>query len=421
MSTVVDRLQTHLVKALRATEPYTKTDMVYLANGGFWLVLEQATGMLLSFALAIAFGHFASKDMYGNYKYVLSLASILSAVSLSGLADALTQSVAKGLDGTLTQAFRLQLRWSFPFVLSSLALAGYYQFEGNEFLGASLVLVAIFQPLLTAVSLFSGFLFAQKDFARGSLYLFAMNTFTFLALLIALFLGERAILLVATYFIARTFIAGFLFWKANKHARNINEDPSLLHFSTHLSAMNIIGSIADKLDSVIIFTLLGPANLAVYTFALAMPEQIKGLAKNLYGLALPKYAKQTVTDIKKNSANKFIVLTFSLTLAVLLYIVLAPFIFSLLFPLYMEAVPYSQLYAISIVLAGIPQLIVAVFTAHKKTKELYLTTNTSSVVLMISLLILVPYFGLWGAIVSQVLYRLAIFIFGLVLFVKVRE
>ncbi|MEN9413437.1 MAG: hypothetical protein RLZZ342_524 [Candidatus Parcubacteria bacterium] len=402
-----ERLQARIVALLRWSEKYTKTDMVYLASGGFWLVLEQAAGMALSFALAIAFGHFASKDMYGNYKYILSLAGLLSAVSLSGLGDAMNQSVARGYDGALTQSLRLQARWSLPFVLVTLGTAAYYSWiADNEFVAGSLVIVALLQPVLASVSIFASFFYAQKDFVRGSLYSIGMNTITFLALLAALFLGERAIMLVGTYFVVKTLAAAYGFWKAYRHRRNDTEDPALFGFSAHLSAMNVIGAIADKIDSVIIFTLLGPAQLATYAFALAIPEQIKGVAKNLYGLALPRFAAREVSDIQQTIWRKLFLVLGSTAIVVLIYIGAAPALFVFLFPIYTDAITYSQWYALSILPASIVPILAAALTAHQKTRALYISTNGSSIVLIMALLILIPWFGLAGAIAAQVIYRL---------------
>jgi len=402
-----ERFKARIVTLLRWSEKYTKTDMVYLASGGFWLVLEQAAGMALSFALAVAFGHFASKDMYGNYKYILSLAGLLSAVSLSGMGDAMNQSVARGYDGALMQSLRLQIRWSLPFVLVTLGTAAYYSWiANNEFVAGSLVVVALLQPFLASVSVFASFFYAQKDFARGSLYSIGMNAVTFLALLAALFWGERAIMLVGTYFFAKTLAAAYGFWKAYRHRRNNTEDPALFGFSAHLSTMNIIGAIADKIDSVIIFTLLGPAQLATYAFALAIPEQIKGVVKNLYGLALPRFAVREIEDIRAAMWKKLLIILGSTSLVVLIYTIMAPTLFTWLFPVYIDAIGYSQWYALSVLPASVVPILLAALTAHQKTQALYVATNGSSIVLIIALVTLIPVFGLSGAIAAQIIYRL---------------
>jgi len=401
----MDKLRASTYSILRWSERYTKTDMVYLASGGFWLVLEQAVGIALSMSLAIAFGHFASKDMYGNYKYVLSLAAMFGAISLSGLGDAMSQSVARGLDGTLVQSFKLQIKWSLPFVLLSLGASAYYGFLGNGYLASALIIVAFLQPLLSALSPFAGFFFAQKDFARGSLSLIGTNTFTFIAMIAALFLGERAIILVGTYFLAKTIASGYFFWKARTHARNTITDPELLHYSSHLSVMNILAAIADKFDSIIIFSLLGPVQLATYAFAGAAPEQLKGVLKNFYGLSLPKLTGRPLEELRVTLWRKILLLSLFTFACIGLYILIAPLLFRVFFPVYLDSVQYSQWYALSIVFSAIPPMLLASLTAHKKTRALYIVTNGPSIILIASILILVPLYGIMGAVIAQIIYR----------------
>jgi hypothetical protein len=104
--------------------------------------------------------------------------AILGAVSLSGLGEAVGQAAARNKDGALMQAFRLNLAWSGPFFLASVALSSYYFLSGNQFVGGSLLLVAFCQPIAASSSFFVSFLFGQKDFARGSLYMIAESSIT---------------------------------------------------------------------------------------------------------------------------------------------------------------------------------------------------------------------------------------------------
>src|SRR3989338_6310130 len=73
---------------LRRSEDFFKTDMVYLAKGGFWFTLAQTVVSLSSFFLAVAFAQFVTKEAYGQYKYILSIVGLLGAFTLSGLPSA---------------------------------------------------------------------------------------------------------------------------------------------------------------------------------------------------------------------------------------------------------------------------------------------------------------------------------------------
>jgi O-antigen/teichoic acid export membrane protein len=343
--------------------------------------------------------------MYGNYKYVLSLATILGALSLSGLGDAVGQAAARGKDGALIQGFRTNLVWSGPFVLASLCVAAYYWLQGNPFVAGSMVVVAFCQPVAASSSYFASFLFGQRDFARGASYMIAESAITYGAVLAALLVGERAIMLVAAYFVSNAIASLYFTWKAQQHARNTEKDEGLFAFGAHLSVMNVIAVIADRFDSIIVFSLLGPAQLATYAFSIAAPEQLKGVIKNLYGLALPKFAGRPLAEIQRTVWPKLWLLTGLIAVAVVGYIVIAPSLFRLLFPLYGEAVPYTQWYALSLLFAGFPSVLSSALTAHKQTRALYMTTNAAPVALVFLLAVLVPIFGIAGAIASQIAYR----------------
>ena len=109
---MLGKLQHKIYKALKWSEKYTKTDMVYLAKGGSWLVGGQVINTIAVLALAIGIANFLPKEIYGNYKYVLSLIAIIGAFSLTGMATAVTQAVAKGFEGNLKYGLKISLKWS---------------------------------------------------------------------------------------------------------------------------------------------------------------------------------------------------------------------------------------------------------------------------------------------------------------------
>ncbi len=395
-----------LTRLLRWSERYTRTDMVYLAQGGIWLTVGQVAAVFMSFALAVGFGHLASQDAYGNYKYVLTAAALIGAFSLTGLGTAIIQAVARGKEGVLRQAWKLNLQWSWGIVVISLAAAAYYGFaEQNFFLAASLCIVAVLLPLLNGFTLYDPYLIGKKDFRRNTLYGIFDSFFPTLLLLGALLLSDRAIVYVAAYFIGMTALAGICYWLTIRHARNKEQEPQLLHYSSHLSVMGFIATIADKIDSLMIFNLLGPAQLGVYAYAIAIPEQIKGMLKNLVPLSMPKFAERTLGEIKQTIWKRIFVLAGVLSIGTGSYIFAAPYLFKVFFPVYIDSIPYSQIYAISLLFIACTAPLMAVLQAHQKTKALYIATNGSAVLLLLLLPPLTIMYGIWGAIISQFIYR----------------
>jgi O-antigen/teichoic acid export membrane protein len=166
--------------------------------------------------------------------------------------------------------------------------------------------------------------------------------------------------------------------------------------------MGVIGIIGSRLDSILIFHFLGPIQLAVYTFSLKPVRVIQKPLQSLTKLTFPKVSeKKDDKDFKKSLPKKLLKFFLVLIPIVLVYILIAPKFYQLLFPKYTDAIIYSQVFALSLLL--FPKGLLGQFlTAQNEKKKLYvinIITNSTKIIL---LLILLPIYGLWGAIVSLI-------------------
>ncbi len=421
MSRMFDRAKSSAVSALRWSEKYTKTDMVYLAQGGFWLIARQVGAIIISLGLAVFFGHFATQDTYGNYKYIIDVSFLLTTISLSGLTTAVTRAAARGDGGGLRQGFTLSMRWSWGIILIGFITSLYYFYLGNNFVGIGLALAAATLPLISGLSLYDSFLIGLKEFRLSSLYSIGSLAFTALSLIATLlFVSQRAIVLVAVYFITNLMTDALWYILSLRKAQNASQDPEMLHYGFHLSLMGVIGTIADKIDSIIVFSLLGPAQLAVYLYAIAIPEQIKGLLKNIGTLGTPAFARRSLSEIKSNIWNRILLLSLGTLGVMCVYALMTPFIFKIFFPVYISSIPYSQIYAFSIVFSGIVP-IMSIFQAHKNVRELYIVSNVGPILLIIIFPIFTAYWGISGAIISQVVYRFVTTSVAIFLFLRLKQ
>jgi O-antigen/teichoic acid export membrane protein len=403
----VPTLRDRLYAFLRWTERYTKTDMVYLVQGGGWLFLEQAAAALITLGVGVVFGHYASKDLYGNYKYVLALGTLLSAFSLSGISTAITRAVAQGREGAFAQGVLLALRFSSGIPVLALGAGLYYFLQGNLFVALGLCIVAIFAPLINSLSLFDSFLVGRKEFGRSTAYSICSNVLVSAALIAALLLSHRAIYVVLAYFVMNALLDAFFYWRSVRRARNAEGDPDLPRYGFHLSIMAAISTISSTIDSIAIFTLLGPAALAVYAYAIAIPAQMTGLLKNIVPLSSPKFAQRSFTDIQRGIWGRLGLLAAVSALGILAYIAVAPFLYRILFPVYMSSVPYSRAFAISIAFVALTYPLTSALQAHQKIRALHFASNTGPIMLIATLPALTYFWGLEGAILSQLISRLA--------------
>lgn len=402
----MNRLRQKAYNALRKSERFFKTDMVYLAKGGFWLNSGQIITSLASLGLAIIFAQLVPKEAYGNYRYILSLAGLASIFSLTGLSVGVVQSVARGFIGTFIKASKVLAKSNILIFVVTLAGSTYYLANGNSAVGYGLAIVAILYPPVRTFELYESFLSGKKNFRKSALYRGIADIGTILATAIAIFYSSNVIILIGANMAAQFVLNAFFFRKVyssiSSEDKN-NIEPGIIEFSKHLSFQNILGNLAAHLDKIIIFHYLGATEVAIYTFAGAIPQQIKGFISNISLMITPKISQRSAREATSTIPKRFLISLTVLVPIVLLYIVLAPSIFNFLFPTYIESVIYTRWYALVLLVMG--NLSSLVLTTQKATREQYILTTFSSTSQIIIMLILIHPFGIMGIIWAMLISK----------------
>lgn len=408
-------IKSRLYTLLRWSEKHTKTDMVYMARSGFWL---QASSIFISFSsffLYIVFGHTLSKEIYGTYQYLLSLGAMVAAFTMTGMSTAVTQAVARGFEGTFLTSIRTQLLWSIAPMVGAWGMGAYYLTQGNQTLGIGLLFIGIFVPFNTTFNTFAAYLIAKKDFKRSFYYTLIINIPYYIAVgLVAISLQSAIALLIANglsqaigYYIAhrRTLVA---------YHPNDTVDSEATRYGTHLSIVNAISAVIAQVDNVLVFHLLGAAPLALYSFITAVPDRL-GIFKNIGAIAFPKFAIKSHNEVKTSLGRKVALGILVSAIIASIYIAFAHIFFAAFFPRYIDAVPYSQLYALTIIFAFSPVFTTAL-TAHGRTKELYALNMIAPIIQLSCITAGILLWGLLGLIVGRVASALTYSLFSVVLF-----
>jgi O-antigen/teichoic acid export membrane protein len=400
-------MRASLYSFLRWSERYTKTDMVYLARGGFWSIIGQVVSTLATLGLAIIVAHVVPKTAYGDYKYVIATIALLSTFSLNGLGSAVFQSVARGFDGALQEGFWANIRWSLVIFLGALTLAVYYFFQHNTILAFGMLIGGCLSPLLTSANFTNSFLNAKKDFARASLYFGVIETLVSTTILIGtILITTNPIAIIAAYFVGNFLPTLWLYKRttaiySSDHKKN---DPGMLSYGKHLSLMGILNGIASNIDQILLFHFSGPINLALYNFATAIPDQTKGPLKTLDQMMQAQFARRSDKDIRNGMRNKtFWLLIFSIFF-IALYILCAPWIYKIFFPKYLDAVIYSQIYSLSLIGTAMGPA-TSYLAIKKKVREQYINNIAVSLIQIGALFVGVYYWGLLGLVIARTTVR----------------
>jgi len=410
-------LKRKAVGLLRGAERYTKTDMVYLAKGGFWLSAGQAASALTALGLSIVVDRYLDKEVYGSYKYVMSVVAIFGALTITGVGTIVIREVARGKDSVVRWAFATSARWALVPTTAALLFALYQYYSGAYALAGAFAIAALVFPLSNAAAVYQSFFAGKKDFKRSSTYWAIANVFTATSIAAAMIVFGTVEAIVG----AATIVGALGSYAAYRIAtRDVpaHEDAathaSHEGFAWHLSGLNLLSTASANADKIVVFHFLGPVAAATYVFAMAIPDQIRAIFKSAARVALPKLAARPYDEVRHALPRKIASGVALAALAVVGYALIAEYIYAFLFPSYMEAVVYSRVLAItSIFVLG--QVAVATFQAHGKTGNLYRYSAVADVLQIIVSVSLVPFFGLWGAVWSAVVGRGIAFIYSLVL------
>lgn len=400
------------------TRTFLKSDVRYLAYSGFWSNATSVVVTLLSLALYLVFANFLSKETYGTYQYLLSIAALLGSLTLTGMNTSVARAVAQGFDGAVRQAlwYQLKLAW-IPFIV---AVCGslFFLNGGEIILAIGIFLSGIFIPLSNAFNTYSAYLHGKRDFKNGFLYNTAINLPFYGSLISLALLSDSPVVLLAGNLVVQTaayFVAlCVVLRRIPKHARR---EPDSLSFGTHLSVMGVFSALAAQLDSVLAFHYLGAAQLAVYAFATAIPDRLAGLLKFLPAAALPSFSNRSEAEVRQGILLRLPLLTVGLLIIAGIYALGAPFVYRILFPAYTEAISYSQVYGL--VLFGIvTQVILAALSAHGRIRSLYVFNIVVPLTQVGLQLLGVLLYGLWGLIFARIATVLFALVFSMGLLLK---
>ena len=402
----IEKLRHLIYSLLKRSERHTKTDMIYLTKGGFWLLLNQTISTLSGLILLIAFANLIPAETYGTYRYVLSILGILAIGTFSGLNTVAIKASAEKKEKLF---LKLVYKKSYLSLVSSLfgvMVAIYYHLNGNSILTISFIIAAIGLPLAYTFGMYESLLLGRKNFKGVAIFSSLNKVLVTISLVVTIFLTDNLLILLLIYFIPEIILQGsFLLYlyktKPQSSTDQLDQDNRLFKFGWHLSLMDVLKIIASQIDKMLVFHYLGAGQLALYAIAITPSSQIKTVMQNLTTLALPKMNTAKAKDTASSLPGKIKRLEIFIIGLIIIYWLAAPLLFQTFFPKYIEAIFISQIYALSLLFFPRTFLSTAM-TAHLKQKELYLIRFWAPIIRISIFLVALPLWGMWGAILGSI-------------------
>jgi|GEM_PF-6938049 O-antigen/teichoic acid export membrane protein len=417
-STKQRKFKQYYINLMSKSKKAMKFDFDYYLRGGFWLTLANVLTVALSLLLSVIFANFTSKTFYGQYKFALSVFSLLTILALPGMDTAILQSIAKGYNRFLLEGVREKLKWSLLSWPIIAIIALYLLIHKNNSLGWAFLLS---MPLFTLGNGFANnaFFMGRKQFRVAALSIIGQSVLLTSFVAGALFCCQNNIVVVVTAYLGAQALFKLIVFLAITKLK-LKEKPiaqqdnvRLIAYGKHLTAISVISKVADSLDRLLLAYFLGFQGVAIYAIAKVIPEAVKGLHKQIGSLALPRLTAAEPANVYiKIRAKLLHVLILGGITSVALMLAL-PFAIPIIYSAkYEPSIIPAEILSLSIFLAPLNFVLVAALTSQRKAKELYCLRLATSGTRILLLSILVPLAGVSGAALSLLLSRVVNAVYG---------
>lgn len=379
----------------------------YYLKNSIWLGVSQIITGILSLVTISILGYFLSKQTFGEYRYLLSIASVIGIIYLSGYNTTLTRQVAAGNLKYYFEATKKVFFTSFVGSTVAVCLSLYYYNNNNTTLATGVFLIGLFTPFINKYLLSSSFFAGKQQFKKTAYFSLIPDIISTVCLLTAAYFNSSAIFLIGTYLLTNV-LGNFLIHikvknyvtmlqsTQNTRSTQVDFDPNSIHYSI----MNIFGVIVANIDKLLIFTMIGSTELAIFFFAQAIPLQARGMLKIINNVTFPNFVNKTI-DVKKVDKS-VIYLLFLGSIGVFAYIIVAPHIFKYFFPQYLDAITLTQIFSLSVIVYPAIYLLSGIMLAKNWVKSLYKISIYNTITNVIFLLPLAYFYGINGVVLAAI-------------------
>lgn len=349
------------------------------------------------------------QTMYGEYKFILSIIGVIGFIGLPGLPTALATAIARSQKISIASIARWYGAISAVGSITLLCCIGLLPHWGRMDLWPMLLAGAlIFSPSAVSTNIFGGIIRGTGEFSRSFFATLISNILVSVAVLAMLFIKPSPLLLLAftSGIPAVVYLAMLIPYE--RRFRSTESQRPLIGRAFNLSIATIPVSLSWYIDGLLISALFGLNQLALFSVALLIPEQVKIWTKELTPILFSRQAGGKDDAARRKKMHEAVIIgTIIMGAGILLYVLATPYLIPVLFPQYdaSQVIPLTNVAAITLLTAP-ASLYPQFLEARGLVKGVHWSNWSASIVFVIALFTLIPTFGPMGAVIARGMFRL---------------
>ncbi len=385
----------------------------HMKNFGY-LTSSNITTLVFTFLLSYALTRLFTPTDYGIYKYILALIGIAELVSAPGFKDALFFSYAKNQNKQVPWEILLQ-KIKYNLLGIGIIFIGFlfiFNMHLSFFQILNMLAISALFLISNTTTLVYVLYYIYNQFNNLSKIIVYRNVFQFIATILVVIITQNVFFSIIAFLLSKIVIEGIFIRKKIHSSGTIPKN--LKKETIKWSVQRALGGISGSIDSIVVMSVLGPSDLAVYKVSQMIPDAVRNLFKNVITVFVPTFIKLDKNQIKKKTLKLFGVLTIIGIFLVMLYGIFAILFFKFLFPAYSESVKYTLIYSPILITVNTFSFSTYIRSRklRKKMSEGILLQTSAYVILLITL---VPAFGIVGAILASLTSKVLNMIFQLLI------
>lgn len=369
-------------------------------------LIQLGAGLVATYFLARSM----SRESFGEYNMVLNAIGVLTIFSLSGLNNSIMQAVARGYAGTYRATVPIAFASSFLASVVLIVLGGWYYWRGHLQLAQGLVIAAFLFPLTHGLVQWKSVITGNGGFGRLLLHdgLAGVMTYGLIVASVLLYPGQYVLPIVVALVVPGIYNVLLTVLSYRQIPRDAPVETRNVRYGIETSVFSSLGAIGSNLDRLLLFFFLSPAALAVFVAAGRLPDLLSGAMQDVSAVLAPRLAKYDSYTERLDRMFALLSVIYGTAIVLLAFTAMPALVVFLFGDAYADAVPYAQALTCSVAIGYLANLRFRYIRSQIDARSFRDITLISSAVRLAAFVILVPPFGLVGAVVASFIYRLAL-------------